>query len=125
MDLMPSLLHLAGARPHRDYPSDGENLAEIILGHAKTHPRTLYWRHNAQHQLAAREGDWKYLSIGGNEFLFNLAEDQRERANLSKLYPEVLQRLKDSAKHWAETMLPYGADNYSQKLNGNHYAERY
>ena len=39
-------------------------------------------------QKAVRSGRWKWLSIEGNEFLFDLARDARERANLAKRFPE-------------------------------------
>ncbi len=35
-------------------------------------------------QAALRDGDWKYLKLGKNESLFNLAGDERERAELSR-----------------------------------------
>ena len=37
-----------------------------------------------------RSGDWKYLSVEGDEFLFNLAKDERERANYGKRDPARL-----------------------------------
>jgi hypothetical protein len=37
-----------------------------------------FWRYKANAQRAAREGDFKYLKIFDNTFLFNVAEDQRE-----------------------------------------------
>ena len=32
-------------------------------------------------QRALRDGDWKYLSVDGHEYLFDLSADERERAN--------------------------------------------
>ncbi|WP_269619640.1 sulfatase family protein [Zhongshania sp. BJYM1] len=125
MDLMPTLLHAASVSPDSNYPSDGENLLNVILGKEPIKPRTLFWRHNANNQLAMRDGDWKYLTIGGNEFLFNLGEDERERANLSKRFPARFQNMKKQAEHWANSMLPYTKKNYSQSIDGSNYADHY
>jgi hypothetical protein len=53
-----------------------------MTGGAASYPRKLYWRYKAGSQRAARDGDWKYLRIAGNEFLFDVVQDPRERANL-------------------------------------------
>ena len=37
---------------------------------------------NHRGQRALRDGDWKYLQVDGHEYLFNIAADERERANL-------------------------------------------
>ena len=73
-----------------------------------------------------RAGDWKYLRIGGNEFLFDLARDLRERANLKDREPERFARMRAGFDAWNQTMLPYAGDNhsYSQKEN-EHAADRY
>jgi len=42
--------------------------------------RELFWKMLYRNQKALRTGDWKYLSIERDEFLFNLAKDERERA---------------------------------------------
>ncbi|MEG1456497.1 MAG: sulfatase-like hydrolase/transferase, partial [Comamonas sp.] len=85
-DWLPTLLAAAGARPHPDYPSDGRNILPILegqlAGDAAHTDRTLFWRYNSQSQRAVRQGPWKYLKINDNEFLFNVVEDARERANL-------------------------------------------
>jgi arylsulfatase A-like enzyme len=81
MDWMPTLLAAAGTQPDPAYPSDGENLASALTGVA-AHPRKFYWRYKAGLQRAIRDGDWKYLRIAGNEFLFDVVQDPRERANL-------------------------------------------
>lgn len=117
MDWLPTLLAAAGASPDPAYPPDGHDLLPQLLGVAAAQPRTLYWRHKAHDQAAVRAGDWKYLKLGGNEFLFDLARDARERANLKAREPERFEHLKAEFAAWNETMLPYTADtsSYSQK----------
>jgi arylsulfatase A-like enzyme len=104
MDWMPTLLAAAGARPDPAFPSDGEDLAPALLG-AAPHPRKFYWRYKAGSQRAIRDDDWKYLRIAGNEFLFDVVQDPRERANLKDRRRDVFERLKSDWEAWNATML--------------------
>ncbi|NIQ94625.1 MAG: twin-arginine translocation pathway signal protein, partial [Desulfuromonadales bacterium] len=49
----------------------------------------MFWRFWAKDQKAARRGNYKYLSIGGNEYLFDVVADPLERANLKFREPEI------------------------------------
>jgi len=42
------------------------------------------WRYKHNDQQAARDGDWKYLKILDNCFLFDVVQDPMERANLKE-----------------------------------------
>ena len=81
MDWLPTLLSAAGAQPDVAYPPDGENSLPILMAQATPHPRKLFFRYRPANQRAVREGDWKYLRIAGNEFLFDVVNDPRERAD--------------------------------------------
>lgn len=126
MDWLPTLLAVAGGRPDARYPSDGEDLLSTLLGKEATRPRTLFWRFKANEQCAVREGNWKYLKIGANEFLFDVVADPRERANLANRHPDKFQHLRKAYAAWDRTMLQYPADvyTYSQK-DGGRIADRY
>ena len=106
MDWMPTLLAAADGSPDPAYPMDGVNLLPMLTGAAPVLPRTLYWRYKANAQRAMREGDMKLLKILNNTFLFNVAEDPMERANLKQRQPEVYDRLVNKWLEWNQTMLP-------------------
>lgn len=106
MDFLPTLLAATG-RPAPALALDGENLLDQLTGRAPVRDRRLFWRYGARDQKAVRDGDWKYLSISGREFLFNLGEDQRERADLSGRAPQRLAELSRAFAAWNETMLAY------------------
>ena|SRR5215813_3113714 len=72
----------------------------IITIGAAPHPRKFYWRYKAGLQRAVRDGDWKYLRIAGNEFLFGVVQDPRERANLKDRHRDVFDRLKNDWEAW-------------------------
>ncbi len=105
MDWMATFLAAAGARPDPHYPLDGVDLLPILEKPHQLIARDLFWRMKFRAQKAARSGDWKYLSVDGYEYLFNLAEDERERANVIRRYPEQLARLKQKYADW-EALLP-------------------
>jgi arylsulfatase A-like enzyme len=113
MDWLPTLLALANGAPDAAYPSDGENLLPHLVGEVGERSRTIYWRHKSHDQAALRVGDWKYLRIGGNEFLFDLARDLRERANLKDRERERYERMKADHAAWNQTMLPYAPETNS------------
>jgi len=102
---VPTLLAAAGAGRAPDYPLDGENLLPVLTGKAALMPRKLFWRYKFNSQSAVREGDMKFLRIGKNTFLFNVAEDPLERANLKDRQPEVFKRLMSEWDTWNNTML--------------------
>jgi arylsulfatase A-like enzyme len=125
MDWLPTLLAAAGTSPDAAYPSDGDDLLPILLGTRAPYPRTLYWRYKAHAQRAVRAGDWKYLKINEHEFLFNVVDDVRERANLRDRYPEVWQRLRHQWEDWNSQQLPITDAVYSRSISPETQADRY
>ena len=92
MDWVATFLEAAGVEPHPDYPLDGVSLLPVLRNPSKTFARELYWKMLYRNQQALREGDWKYLSVEGDEFLFDLAGDERERANHAQPRPGASRR---------------------------------
>ena len=105
MDWLPTLLQAAGTRPAPNYPSDGIDIRPALAGGAMAE-RTLFWRYKHLAQRACRRGDWKYLKIADNEFLFNVARDPLERANMKDRDGQRFKALRDAWTAWNATMLP-------------------
>jgi arylsulfatase A-like enzyme len=104
MDWMPTLLDAAGAQAHADYPLDGISMLSNLRNPEVVSPRPMFWRMKYRSQWAAIEGAWKYLKLDEHEFLFNIDDDARERANLALRYPERLDALRQKYLAWAATM---------------------
>jgi hypothetical protein len=119
------LLAAAGTAPDAAYPSDGEDLGPIVTGRAALHQRKLFWRYKAGSQRAMRDGNWKYLRIAGNEFLFDLVQDPRERANLKDREKDVFDRLKRDWEAWNGTMLEERSRPATYFHAGNVMADHY
>jgi arylsulfatase A-like enzyme len=125
MDWMPTLLAAAGTQSDPAYPPDGEDLVPILTARPAPHSRKLFWRYKAGAQRAVRDGDWKYLRMASNEFLFDVVRDPRERANLKERHSDVFQRLKNEWEAWNSTMLPERAAPAISRNAGNVVADHY
>jgi len=110
MDWTATMLDAAGVAAHPDYPMDGISLVPVLENPRATIARDLYWRMKFRNQKALRAGDWKYLALDGDEFLFDLSKDQRERANLARRHPERLAELRARYAAWEATLPPIPAD---------------
>jgi len=104
MDWTATFLAAANVKPHPDYPLDGIDLF------GETVERNLYWRMIYRHQKAVRSGVWKYLSIEGSEFLYDLSRDSRERANMRYREPEKFAELRDAYLEWDRSLPPIPED---------------
>lgn len=64
LDIMPTLLALAGVAPPQDRPLDGVDLSPVLLKTRPLAPRPLYWAsldNNGARCEAMREGPWKLV----------------------------------------------------------------
>jgi len=125
MDWLPTLFAAVGTSENGEYPPDGDNILPVLEGRAPVYDRVLYWRYKANRQKAVRDGRWKYLKINDNEFLFDIVEDVRERANLKDKHPEVFHRLKEQWAEWDRQMLPETEDIFSDPISPDVQADRY
>jgi arylsulfatase A-like enzyme len=104
MDWVATFLDAAGVPASKDYPLDGISLLNILKSPNRTVQRDLYWKMLYRNQKAIRSGDWKYLRVEGDEFLFNLAKDERERANFGKRDPKRLAVLREKYQAWDDAL---------------------
>jgi hypothetical protein len=85
--------------------------------------RKLFWRYKALWQRAARIGDWKYLKILDNTFLFNVVDDPLERANFKERRSDIYERLVGEWNAWNATMLPETATSFTDNFTGAEMAD--
>jgi arylsulfatase A-like enzyme len=123
MDWMPTLLATAGASPDPAFAADGISLLQVLAENAAPVPRTLFWRYKSNRQRAARDGDYKYLEILGNTFLFNVVDDPMERANLKVRHKGLYDRLVSRWHEWNATMLPEIDDSNTSGASGDEWAD--
>jgi arylsulfatase A-like enzyme len=94
-DVFSTVAAAAGAAMPSDRRMDGLNLLPYMTGQAAPPAsRTLFWR-SGDYQ-AVRDGDWK-LQVSNNPdriWLFDLANDPTEQADLSIRRPDQVERLR-------------------------------
>ncbi|QDT99574.1 sulfatase-like hydrolase/transferase [Gimesia aquarii] len=117
IDLVPSLLYLAGVSAPEKVIFDGENLAETLIGTSNnSRSAPLFFRRPPDRKdfrsfknlpdLAVREGKWKLLCDYGGKRprLYNLESDPSESTNLADQHPQLTSRLIAAVLKWNQSM---------------------
>ncbi len=114
VDLYPTLLAVAGAKPPADYPLDGQSYLKFLTGNAKAPARNpLFWhfpgylgaKENTWRTTPAgaiRDGDWKLQEFfeDGRLELYNLRDDIGQKKNLAAAQPEKAKELHEKLVAW-------------------------
>ncbi len=139
VDLYPTLLRLAGAKPGQNLPLDGRD-AWGALAQGKPSPHTEILLNATPRNGALRMGDWKLVlngKVGAGEDddnanalrgeatveLFNLASDPYEKQNLAMQQPDKVKALRARYEALARQAIapkakPKSADFKSPKVWG-------
>jgi uncharacterized sulfatase len=127
MDLVPTLLAVAGVEMPAGVTFDGENLADVVLGRSEDSRRNpLFWRRPPdrktlagpgsppQPDLAIRDRDWKLLCDydGSRPQLYDLAHDRRETTNVADRNARLVARLTAALVAWHNALPPDNGPTY-------------
>jgi len=116
MDIVPSLLSIAGVKPKQEIGFDGEDLSATLLGlQRRSRSTSICWRRPPDRpgtkgenfpDLAMRAGKWKFLCEydGSNPQLYDLIFDPSESKNLAETYPETVADLRSRLEEWHKSM---------------------
>lgn len=114
VDLVPSLLKLAGAPAPADAAFDGEERGEALLGKSESGRRgILFWKRPPDRpgpprmrfpDLAAREGKWKLLLYGDRAELYDLDADPSETRDLAGQNGDVVERMRARLLEWNQAL---------------------
>ncbi len=121
LDVAATSLSMAGLEP--DSELDGVNLIPFLNDEKGGDPHeTLFWRF--WQQAAVREGNFKYMTAGDREFLFNVASAEHENKNLIGEYPGKAKAMRKKLELWARELKTPGIPNKGLKNEKewfNHY----
>ncbi len=113
MDWSATVLDAVGVYPEAGDASgaiDGVSLLRVLTQGTESFDRPMYWRMKYRGQRAMRLGRWKYLRVDEVDYLFDLSQDERERANQAEIQPERMQSMRKAWEAWNETMPGIPAD---------------
>lgn len=104
IDVVPTLLELAGAAPHPDAPaSPGRSLTATFEGDTPDRHEAIWWFHDGH--KAIRMGDWKAVApIAEPWELYDLSRDRDESTDLAITRSDKLKELTDE---WERRMAEY------------------
>ncbi len=98
MDLVPTLLALAGADQSKA-KFDGISIADSLTDRVpQSSERDAYWRMGQG--AAVRRADWKLVRQGKEFSLYNLRNDPSESADFGPRFPRLLAELSQSLLAW-------------------------
>ncbi|MGB1130788.1 MAG: N-acetylgalactosamine-6-sulfatase, partial [Haloferula sp.] len=113
MDLVPSLIRLAGGKESDDDRFDGEDVLDTLLGkeqQSRSTPlffsrppdRKSFYGFENLPDLAVRDGRWKLLCDfdGSRGHLYDLSKDPGETKNLIEDHPEQSAKLTSAVTAW-------------------------
>jgi len=108
LDIMPTLLELAGVKPDNTRPLDGLSLVPVLRQQHKLASRTLFW--GTLRQRAVRQGPWKLVHIGKSKdslpMLFNLTDDPSELHDLAESHSTKVVDLEKQLTNWEQEVGP-------------------
>jgi arylsulfatase A-like enzyme len=106
MDWTATILSIANAKAHPQFPLDGIDLLPVLTGSVKDIERTIYWRTSRfLKQKAIRDGKWKYLQDEKGEYLFDLSSDEQEKKDVKTEQEVIFTSLKEKYAQWEKTVL--------------------
>ncbi len=108
MDILPTLLSVIGVSP--DEKLDGIDFSPVLFGKKELEERSVFWRY--RDQLVIRKGEWKYMKIHEDEYLFNLKDDLGEQKNQIENQLPIAAELKVLLRNWETEM-----NEYKQQTN--------
>lgn len=104
IDVLPTLVELAGLRFVENKPLDGRSFASLLLNDAASWPsRTIITDSQRELSLvkwrksAVMDDIWRL--VNGKE-LYNIQEDPGQEKDVATAYPEVAGRLRESYNNW-------------------------
>ncbi len=129
IDLVPSLLQIAGVTVPKNVKFDGEALPGVVTGKSmQSRAQPLFFRRPPDRDsfygvrdlpdLAVREGNWKLLCEydGSDASLYNLATDPGEKNNVAGDQGEVVKRLTRKVLAWHVQMPPDNGASYQKPV---------
>lgn len=119
LDMLPTILAMAGIDMPNDRDFDGMNISDLLYGKAKKIRDVIYYYHNDGKLRAVRKGAWKAefetqpsYAFGEKPvvhdppLLYNIENDPSEKYDLAARNPEIIKELRALYDHQIATVKP-------------------
>lgn len=102
MELVPTLLRLAGVKPPEGVVLDGFDMLPVLAEGKPSSRKDMFWKRRGKE--AARVGNWKWIRNELGTFLFDLSKDVGEKNNLIDTMPEKAAEMEGRFTAWLKAM---------------------
>ena len=122
IDVLPTLMGIAGIDDHGGKPLDGVDVGDVLSGEAEASPERDLYSFIAQldperEQVSVTEDEWKLVVVGpplvregaadmSRTMLFRLTEDSLEERDVSAEHPDLVARLLEKAAEFRALQPP-------------------
>jgi len=102
IDIFPTLVELCGIAMPRTLLQDGVSLAALLEGRAVTWPERMLFTFRCPGAAvnsisgAVRTPRWRAVRTGKRWELYDMVKDPGEQNNVAKVYPDVVERLREA-----------------------------
>ncbi|MCZ6793449.1 MAG: sulfatase-like hydrolase/transferase [Planctomycetota bacterium] len=134
IDVLPTLLRIAGVDEPPGKPLDGLDVLDVLTGEKPTLARDLFHYQGQsgprQEKIALATPRWKLVVLGPNVagspfpspehrvFLFDIQKDPNEKKNLAAQHPDTVERLAGRLKDFRRLQPPDGVPEYGRGRQG-------
>jgi arylsulfatase A-like enzyme len=102
LELFPTLLSAAGAKPPKGVKLDGFDMLPVLRGDQKSARTEMFWQR--REDQAARFSNWKWVNSSKGRGLYDLAADLGETKDLSREKPDVAAMMQSRFSAWRKEM---------------------
>lgn len=102
LEILPTLLAAAGAKPRAAVKLDGFDMLPVVRGEKASPRREMFWQRRSD--KAARVDSWKWVDSAKGKGLYDLRSDLGETKDLTQEKPEIAKMLQDRFQAWRAEM---------------------
>jgi arylsulfatase A-like enzyme len=106
MDLLPTIMDLAGIGIPQQRKLDGISIKDHLLKQSDMPDRRVFFGYEPKLGTAMRDGHWKMLTKGEVVELYDLSKDIKETTNIADKHPQRAKEMKAAIEKWKLEVTP-------------------